>query len=300
MRISTQMIQRFAVNGILDRQTDLSKTQQQLATGKRILTPADDPSGTTQVLALKEQISQNDQYSSNIGRLKSRLQAEESVLGSAGDVMMRLRELAVQSQNTTYDAQAKKDLAAETWGLLSQMFDLANSKDGTGEYLFSGYQSDTKPFVDGGAGNYTYQGDQSQRSIQISATRSVQSSDSGSDIFENLDIAAGGKQNIFKTIYDFATNLDAGTTTPNITTDLDTAMNKVFTTRASIGARINAADSQEQVNQQFSVQTKSVLSSVEDLDYAKAVGDLNLQLAGLQAAQQAFTKIQNLSLFNYL
>jgi flagellar hook-associated protein 3 FlgL len=300
MRISTQMVQRFAVNGILDRQTDLSKTQQQLATGKRILTPADDPSGTTQVLALNEQISQNDQYSNNIGRLKSRLQAEESVLGSAGDILMRLRELALQSENTTYNAQARKDLAPEVKTLLGQMLDLANSKDGTGEYLFSGYQSDTQPFVDGGAGNYTFQGDQSQRSIQISATRSIQSSDSGSDIFENLDIVAGGKQNIFKTIYDFATNLDAGTTTPNITTDLDTAMSKVFTTRASIGARINAADSQEQVNQQFAVQTKSVLSSVEDLDYAKAVGDLNLQLAGLQAAQQAFTKIQNLSLFNYL
>jgi len=300
MRISTQMIQRFAVNGILDRQTDLSKTQQQLATGQRILTPADDPSGTTQVLALKAQISQNDQYSTNIGRLKSRLEGEESVLGATGDVLMRVRELAVQSQNTTYNAQARKDLAAEVWQLLDETVNLANSKDGNGEYLFSGYQADTQPFVDGGAGNYTYQGDQSQRSIQISATRSIQSSDSGSDIFENLDVAAGGKQNIFKTIYDFATNLDAGTTTPNITTDLDTAMNKVFTTRASIGARINAADSQDQVNQQFAVQTKSVLSSVEDLDYAKAVGDLNLQLAGLQAAQQAFTKIQNLSLFNYL
>ena len=96
MRISTQMMQRYAVSSILDRQTDLNRTQQQLASGKKILTPAEDPSGTTQLLALQQQLDQSTQYQSNIDRLNSRLEVEETVLSSVGDALQRVRELAVQ------------------------------------------------------------------------------------------------------------------------------------------------------------------------------------------------------------
>lgn len=300
MRISTQMIQRFAVNGILDRQGELSRTQQQLATGKRILTPSEDPSGTTQILALKKQLAQNDQFNSNIGRLKSRLEVEETVLESVGNTLQRVRELAVQGLNDSNGQQNREGIAAEVWQRLDELFNLANSKDGSGEYLFGGFQSQTQPFVDGGSGNYSYQGDQGQRRLQISPTREVQSSDSGSEIFENLDIVAGGKQNIFKTIYDFATSLEANNPNADILTDLDTALDGTFRIRAEIGARINAVDAQQQINEQFEVQTRSVLSGIEDLDYAEAIGRLNLELTGLQAAQASFQKVQNLSLFNFL
>lgn len=300
MRISTQMIQRLAVNGIIDRQSDLSKTQQQLATGKRFLTPSEDPAGTTQALALKQQIAQNDQYNSNINRLKSRLEAEEGALDSAGNALQRVRELAVSGLNATYGQRERTAIAAEVRQLLTEIFNTANSKDGAGEYLFSGYQTQTQPFVDAGGGAYNYQGDQHQRRLQISATRQIESSDSGSEIFENLPIVAGGKQNIFTTIYNFASDLEANTPNSDILTDLDTALDSVFSTRAKIGARINAVDSQHQINEQFETQTKAVLSDVEDLDYADAVGRLNLELAGLQAAQQAFQRIQNLSLFSVL
>lgn len=300
MRVSTQMIQRLAVNGMLDRQSDLSRTQQQLSSGKRIMTPSEDPAGTTQVLALKQQLAQNEQYGSNIGRLKSRLETEESVLVATSDALQRIRELAAQGLNTTYNQQNRTAIAAEVWQLLDEVFDSANTKDGSGEYLFSGYQSETQPFVDAGAGNYTYQGDQHQRRLQISSTREIESSDTGSEIFENLAVVAGGKQNLFKTIYDFATDLEANNPNSDILTDLDTALDSIFTTRAKIGARLNAVDSQEQINEQFKVQTRSVLSDIEDLDYAEAIGRLNLELAGFEAAQQSFQKIQSLSLFNFL
>jgi len=300
MRVSTQMMQRIAVDGMLDRQSTLSRTQQQLATGKRILSPSEDPSGTTQALALKQQLVQNEQYGSNIDRLKSRLEAEESVLEGVGNALMRVRELAVQGANSTYDLQGRTSIAAEVKLLLDEVLSMANSKDGNGEYLFSGYQSQTQPFVDAGLGNYSYQGDQAQRRMQISPTREVQSSDSGSEIFENLDIVAGGKQNIFKTIYDFVADLEANNPGGNIQADLDTALDSVFTTRAKVGARINAVDAQDQINLQYETQTKAVLSDIEDLDYAEAVGRLNLELAGLEAAQQSFQRIQNLSLFSAL
>lgn len=301
MRISTQMIQRLAVSTILDRQSDLSKTQLQLASGNKILTPSDDPSGTTKVLSLQQQLSQSEQYKSNIDRLQSKLEVEETVLSSMGNTLQRVRELAVQGLNDSNGPQNRIAIAAELWQRLDELFELANSKDGAGEYIFAGFQSQTKPFDDLGAGVYQYNGDEGQRRLQISPTREVKSSDSGSDIFENLSsVAAGGKQNIFKTIYDFNTALEANSPASDILTDIDTAMDKTFGVRAEIGARLNAIESQEQINEQFDVQVKGVLSGIQDLDYAEAIGRLNLELAGLQAAQQSFQKIQSLSLFNFL
>lgn len=300
MRISTQMIQRAAVDGILDRQNVLNKTQQQLATGRRILTPSDDPSGSTQALAIREQLGQLDQFNANIGRVKSRLEAEESALDAMGNALQRLRELGVQGLGNGVNAQGRRGIASEVWQLLDGVLDLANIKDGTGEYVFSGYQTKTQPFQDNGGGNYTYQGDQNQRRIKISPTREVQSSDPGNEIFHDLDVAAGGKQNIFKTIYDFATDLDNNTPNSDILTDLDTAMDAVFTARAKIGARLNAVEQQEQINEDFKVQTRTILSSIEDLDYAEAVGRMNLELVGLEAAQKTFQRVQNLSLFSSL
>lgn len=300
MRVSTQMMQRIAVDGLLERQSTLSRTQQQLATGKRILSPSDDPTGTTQALAFKQQLVQNEQYNSNINRLKSRLESEESVLEGVGNTLIRVRELAVQGSNNNYDLESRTILATEVRLLLDEALQLANSKDGSGEYLFSGYQSQTQPFTDAGLGNYTYNGDQTQRRIQISSTRDVASSDPGSEVFQGLDIVAGGKQNIFKTLYDFATDLEANNAGGNILADIDTALSAALTTRAKVGARINAVDAQEQINLQYETQTKAVLSEIEDLDFAEAIGRLNLELAGLQAAQQSFQRIQNLSLFSVL
>ncbi len=300
MRVSTSMMQRLSVESMLSRQAQLSQTQLQLATGKRILTPSQDPSGTTRILSLNQQLSQNDQYQQNIDRLTSRLEAEENVLDSTGNALMRVRELAVSGLNSTYGQVERAHVATEMWLLLDEVFELANSKDGSGEYLFSGYQSQTEPFVDGGAGNYSYQGDQHQRSLKISATREIQSSDTGSEIFENLSVVAGGKQNVFRTIYDFATSLENNTPNSDILIDLDTALESLFSTRAKIGGRLNAIEGQQQINEQFKTQTQAVLSSIQDLDYAEAVGRLNLELAGLQAAQESFQRIQNLSLFNAL
>ena len=301
MRISTQMMQRLAVNSILDSQTSLSKTQQQLATGRRLLTPADDPSASTQSLSTDQAISITKQYQSNGDRALSRLQTEETVLSSTSDSLQRIRELAVQSQNDALDQSSRDAISAEMQQRLGELFGLANSKDGNGEYLFSGFQGNVQPFVNAGPGVYNYQGDQGQRLLQISPTRQIATSDPGSNLFVDLPFSGGGKQNIFKTVYDFTTALNTNTSSGSpILSDIDAAMNQISNVNAEIGGRINAIDSQKDINDQYSVQLAGTLSQLQDLDYASAVGNLNIQLTGLQAAQQSFQKIQSLSLFNYL
>ena len=300
MRISTTMMQNLAVNAMMERQAELSKTQQQLATGRRILSPSQDPSGSTQILRLEQEVALTDQYQRNSERALSRLETEEGVLAGVGNALQRVRELAVQGLNDTNSQSNRAALAAEVRQRLDEILQLANTKDGSGEYLFSGFRGSTEPFADAGGGNYVYQGDRGQRQIQISPTRQMASSDSGFEVFANVPYSGGGSQDMFKTVYDLAVSLEADAPSGDSLTDIDAALDSIFTTRASVGGRINAIESQRDINEQYSVQLAGELSDVQDLDYAEAVGRLNLQLAGLQASQASFQRVQSLSLFNYM
>lgn len=82
--------------------------------------------------------------------------------------------------------------------------------------------------------------------------------------------------------------------------NIDRALDNIDNTRAQVGARLNAIDSQKEVNDASSLHLQETLSQVQDLDYTEAISRLNQQLLGLQAAQQTFVKVQGLSLFNYL
>ncbi len=300
MRISTGLMQRLAVNAIIDRQADLSRTQLQLASGQRIMTPSDDPTGTTQVFKFNEQKAKVEQYQLNIGRAQSRLEIEEGVLGAIGDSLQRVRELAVRGLNASQGPDNRIAIAQEVRQRLDELFESVNSTDGGGEYLFSGFQSKTQPVVNAGVGTFSFQGDQGARELQVSPNRRIQTSDSGFELFFNLPYSGGGTQNILETVHDLATGLESNAPNSAILTDIDTAMDRLLAVRAKIGARLNALDSQRAVNEQYIVQMESSLSEIQDLDYAEAVGRLNLQLAGFQAAQQSFQRIQSLSLFNFL
>ena len=81
---------------------------------------------------------------------------------------------------------------------------------------------------------------------------------------------------------------------------IDTALNRILDVRAQIGGRLNVLDSQDNVNQDFKLSIESTKSQIEDIDMAEAISRFNLQIVSLQAAQQAFVKVQGLSLFNHL
>ena len=113
MRISTSWIFQQGVNAMLDQQTALAKTQQQLATGKSILAPSDDPSASTRVLELDQLIDTSQQYQRNSDYAETRLKLEETVLTQVGDVLQRVRELAVRANNGPLSAGDRNAIAVE-------------------------------------------------------------------------------------------------------------------------------------------------------------------------------------------
>ncbi|MFQ5486956.1 MAG: flagellar hook-associated protein FlgL [Gammaproteobacteria bacterium] len=214
MRISTGQIHQAALKSLLDQQASLSKTQQQVATGKRILVPSDDPALSAELLGLDQTYKITTQYQENITAARTRLNREESTLASMTNILNRVRELANQGNNSTLTNIDRGAIAVEVKQGLNELFSLANTRDASGEYLFAGMQSQTQPFSVDASGNYSYNGDDGQRFIQIGPTRQVASGDSGLDVFQ----AARNGNGTFTT-RDHPDNNGSGVIDPGSVTD---------------------------------------------------------------------------------
>ncbi len=189
MRISTSLFQQRGLNGILDQQAGLVDIQSKIASGRRISSPSDDPSGSVQIIRLSQAKSVTEQYIRNSDSALNRLQLEENTVKGVEDTLVRVRELAIQSANSILSNQDRKAIAAELRQQLQGLLGLANTQDASQEYLFAGNQVSTRPFTQLAASNIVYNGDQGQRAIQISSGQQINDSDTGLAVF--MDIVNG-------------------------------------------------------------------------------------------------------------
>jgi flagellar hook-associated protein 3 FlgL len=182
MRVSTASNFLTGLRAMQNLQSALDQTQRQISSGRRLLTPSDDPIASGRALDLRESLSRLTQFDRNAGIAENRLALEESTLTSANDVLQRVRELALQGNNDTQSDETRALIAIEIRDRLDFLVQIANQKDGSGNYLFSGNLSDVAPVSRSGS-TFTYNGDQGQRLIQIGEGRQVADGDPGSDIF---------------------------------------------------------------------------------------------------------------------
>lgn len=300
MRISTLQIYSQGLNALLDQQRNLFDTQLQLSTGRRIVQPADDPTGSARLLELGESMALTEQYQSNIGAARSRLQLEETTLNGVVGGLQRARELVVRGLNDTLGPEDRAAIAVELREILDETLSLANRRDANGEYIFAGNRTQQSPFQHDGSGTFSYAGDQGQRHLQVGPARQVPVGDSGLDVFMKVPAPAGGYQDIFSTLYQAAEGMAAGAGSPDSITAIDNSLNRVLEVQADIGARLNSLDREQGVNEGYLLQLEEAYGNIQDLDIAEAAARLSQQAATLQAAQSAFVQTQNLSLFNYL
>jgi flagellar hook-associated protein 3 len=183
MRISTSMIFNSSSARLSDLQSSLVRAQEQISTGRRMLTPADDPVAAARALEVTQAQSANTQYATNRQNVKDSLSQEESTLQGVTNVLQDVKTLIVSAGNPTYNDTDRKSLATQLQGQYNQLLGLANSVDGTGNYLFAGYQTTTQPFL-ANAGGASYLGDQGQRLLQVGPSQQIAMSDTGNDVFE--------------------------------------------------------------------------------------------------------------------
>ncbi|MYM35278.1 flagellar hook-associated protein 3 [Duganella sp. FT50W] len=183
MRISTKTMFDIGSTQITSLSSSMARTQQQLATGRKNLTAADDPIASARALEVTQSQSLNTQLATNRSNAKALLSSETTALASATSLMHDIKTLAVQAGNGSYTASDLASLASELEGSLADLLGVANTSDGVGGYVFSGYKSTTLPFTKTPTGA-EYQGDQGQRALQVGSTRTLPITDSGTAVFE--------------------------------------------------------------------------------------------------------------------
>ena len=438
MRVSSGMIFDAGVASINRQTASLLHLQQQVASNRRILAPSDDPVAAARALEVTQASDVAAQFKQNQNYANSALGLEEVHLGSAGDILARVRELAVQAGNTSLAASDRKAIATELRARFEEVLGVANATDGTGNHIFAGFMSAATPFggtvesILSGA-EIGYAGDDGQRKLQLSPTRFLEVSDSGSEVFKRVrngngyfatgyaagntgtgvvdsgnitdpakwnalvarnfsinfsvdnaavppvtyydivdtasgnskltgfapvlpptaatgqrvyqsgqpiilknqgiepafdfggsvlitgapadndgfSIAPSSSQSVFATLAHLIGALEAPGGTPAANaklgseigfalTNLDQSTDNILRVRAQVGSRMNEIESLGKLNEDLDLQYQQTLSDLQDLDYARAISDLTRKQTDLQAAQQSFVKISQLSLFNYL
>jgi len=190
MRLSTVQIFQQGIDSILRQQVQVQQTQQQLASGLRVTSPADDPVAAVRILGIAEDLALLDQYQRNAGQAQTALGLTDNVLADVTTVLQRVRELTVQANNATQTPETRRAISVELEQRFEELLSLANTRDASGDYLFAGFQTQALPFVRGPAG-VDYQGDGGQRFLQLSASSQIAVRDPGSAVFMAVPIGNG-------------------------------------------------------------------------------------------------------------
>lgn len=188
-RVSLSQMFNSGLRGILNVQSQTMKTQNQIATGKRVLTPSDDPAAAARILRIEQEANGIKQYQKNIDSVESSLMLEETQLDGVSNLLVRVRELSIQAGNGALAHSERKAIAAELATRLDELHRLANTRSSTGEYIFGGYRGEQEPFVANGDNTFAFRGDAGQRYVQISDSLRVASGDHGAKIFQDVPMA---------------------------------------------------------------------------------------------------------------
>lgn len=190
LRISTAGLHAQGLNGLLQRQQDIARTQQELVTQSRINRAADDPAGAANAQRLDHAVASLDQFDRNSNLVEHRLRLQESALEDVGDNLGRARELAIQANSAALSSTDRAAIASELRALHKEMVSIANRSDGNGRQLFAGSRDGITPFsVSGGQVSYT--GDDGQNRVDVAAGLAIEETDPGSDVFMRVRTGDG-------------------------------------------------------------------------------------------------------------
>jgi flagellar hook-associated protein 3 FlgL len=190
MRVSTALIFDRGLARISEQQSAALTTQQQLATGRRVLKPSDDPIASSRAVETSQSLALNAGYGKNQAAATESLALSESALASAGDVLQHLRTLLVQAGNSPLTDTDRRSIADEMDARVDELIGLANSRDGAGGFLFAGYAERTQPFARTATGA-VYAGDEGRRQLQLGPARTIDVTEPGSTIFERIRAGNG-------------------------------------------------------------------------------------------------------------
>ncbi|GHA89386.1 flagellar hook-associated protein FlgL [Cognatilysobacter bugurensis] len=190
LRISTAALHSQGLQGLLKRQSDVARTQQEMVTGNKLTRAAQDPSGAAQAQRIDHAVAMLDGFERNASLLQSRLEQQESALSDSGDLLGRARDLAVQANNASLSSADRRMVALEIRHLRSELLSVSNRDDGTGRALFAGRVDGVRPFVESG-GTVSYAGDDGRNMLDVGPDLALADAEPGSDVFMRVRTGDG-------------------------------------------------------------------------------------------------------------
>lgn len=191
MRISTVTMFEQSTASLNRQQSDFLKVSQQIASGRRVVNPSDDPQAASRAVGVDQSKAITEQYADARISARNSLAQTESILNSIKDGTISAKDLLIQASSDTLSDVDRESIASELKGIYETMIGQANATDGNGRYLFGGYADNAPPFVKNSEGNIEYKGDDNARQQRIDASRLMPVTENGISIFQSVPSGAG-------------------------------------------------------------------------------------------------------------
>lgn len=295
MRVTTLYNQMEQTAELMQSESRVQQTQQEVSTGLKVQQPSDAPSQIGQILQVQAGIAETQTRQSDITAALPVAQAGESALSQLSSTLQSIQSLALQaSSSATQTSSSLAALANQITTAVSSVGSLIATKY-NGAYLFSGTASTTPPLSAGTPATYqgtttplqvTLPGDQSF-SISVTGDQILNSS-GGTDLMQNLTTLAQDVQN------GNATGISSDLTR------LQSDMTNIDRLGGDLGSRVQYLNSAQSQLQTQLTNLQQQQSSLQNVDIAQAVVDEQTAVTAQQAALTAFSQTSNLSLVNYL
>jgi len=302
MKVSTSYFYDRSTLGITEAQGRLATVQAKLASGKQLVAPSEDPDRALAIDRVNSAIASQEALRERLDTVRARIDAQETALGSATSILIRIKELALRGVDDTLSPSNREAVALEIELLREQMVTLANSRDDGGSYLFGGSAVGAPPFVDAGDA-VGYQGDQTPGWLVNGSQQLLEFNRAGTAAFGRVVRTTDGvAQGVaFFDVLDQLAAAVRGSDRSGMQRGLGELdeLNRASTIAlVEIGASGAALDNQVSLVEESVLRLKTARSGLEDLDYAEAIAQMNKEMTSLQAAITSFGKIAQLNLFN--
>ncbi len=287
MRVTHQSASESAIHNVRQQSGQILKTQETIASGKRINRASDDPHGMARILDTRQLLSSLAQYQRNITQGEIRIDALETTLATVDDFIARARGIVA---NADPDINSQAVLADDVAKIREQVIQLANNHLG-GTYLFAGHNTATAPFLDDGS----YMGDDGSYRIQVGQTSEMALQMDGNTVFKDTE-------DIFLILEELQTALENGDSVQiqNQADPLARFQEHLQNVRADIGVGNDQLETSGNYLDGFILNMETYLADMEEADLTEAVLALKFQNTVYEAALVAAADLIQPSLLQFL
>ena len=301
MRVTNRMLVDNVLRNLNNNLRRLQKFQYQQSTGKVVSRPSDDPIRVTQALYMRSALSEQQQHIKNMKDAKSWLDATDTALANASEIIQRAYELAVQGANDTLTKDERNAIADEIDQLIEHLIQVANTTH-TGRYIFAGSKTADVPFkYDPDSDKVIYNGNDGNLDWEVSPGVTMTINLTGKAVFqmgedEEEDNSLFGLMiGLRKALRD---NDSEGI--QSSITNLQVALDHNLAQRSIAGAKSRRMELAIARAEEAEINTIELLSNLEDIDIAEVNMNLSMQSYVYQAALMTAVKVLQPSLLDFM